>query len=150
MIDAVRRFFQRRLQTNVDEPGDAEQTIHLATAALLVEMMRSDWEVKEEERGAVLRTIRDKFGLGEEEANELMRLAEDRIWQATGYYEFTSLVNRECTYEQKVRIIEELWEVAHADAEMDKHEEHMVRKVADLIHVAHDDFIAAKLKSRRK
>jgi len=80
----------------------------------------------------------------------LLQLAEEEIWKATGYYEFTSLINKGFTYEQKVKVIEHLWEVAFADAELDKYEEHMVRKIADLIHVEHKDFIDAKLRVKKK
>ncbi|HDH50110.1 MAG TPA: TerB family tellurite resistance protein, partial [Nitrospirae bacterium] len=80
----------------------------------------------------------------------LLTLAEQEVKRATDYYEFTSLINRGFTYEQKVKVVEHLWEVAFADDTLDKYEEHMVRRIADLIYVSHKDFIEAKLRARSK
>jgi uncharacterized tellurite resistance protein B-like protein len=95
--------------------------------------------------------MRSKFELSDKEIKALLDLAEEKVWDATGYFEFTSLMNKGFTYEQKIKVIEHLWEVAFADNLIDKHEEYMVRKIADLIYVSHKDFIDAKLrvKSRR-
>jgi len=70
--------------------------------------------------------------------------------KATGYFEFTSLINKGFSYEQKVKVVEHLWEVAFSDASLDKYEEHMVRKIAGLIYVSHKDFIDAKLRVKKK
>jgi uncharacterized tellurite resistance protein B-like protein len=122
----------------------------VATAALLIEMMRSDASVSEAERKTITNIIRLKLALTTEEINELLKLAEEELWKSTGYYEFTSLINKGFTYEEKIMVIEHLWEVAFADTKVDKHEEHMVRKIADLLYVAHKDFIDAKLRVRNK
>jgi uncharacterized tellurite resistance protein B-like protein len=77
-------------------------------------------------------------------------MAEDEVWKSTGFYEFTSLINKGLTYEEKVKVIEYLWEVALVDTHLDKYEEHTVRKIADLIYVAHEDFIEAKLRVKKQ
>ena len=114
-----------------------------------MEMMRADARVTEDERNMVMKTVMSKFKLTKEESNDLLRLAEEKIRKATGYYEFTSLINKGLTYEQKVKVIESLWEIAFADKCLDKYEEHMVRKIADLIYVEHKDFIEAKLRVKK-
>lgn len=133
-------------------PGSGEEVsehaLQLATAALLIEMLRADAKRGSEEWDSVARSLRSKFNLSDDETDNLLALAEGQIQNATGYYEFTSLINKGFTYEQKVKVVEHLWEVAFSDAELDKHEEHMVRKIAGLIHVAHKDFIEAKLRVR--
>lgn len=148
MITTIRQFFKKNIKLpNKKLP---EHSLHVATAALLIEMMRSDASVSEAERETITSIIRLRLGLTAEEISELLKLAEEELWKSTGYYEFTSLINKGFTYEEKVLIIEHLWEVAFADAELDKHEEHMVRKIADLLYVAHNDFINAKLRVRKK
>jgi uncharacterized tellurite resistance protein B-like protein len=112
--------------------------------------MRSDSSVSEAERETVTDIIKIKLGLAPEEISELLKLAEEELWRLTGYYEFTSLINKGFTYEEKVLVIEHLWEVAFADKKVDKHEEHMVRRIADLLYVDHKDFINAKLRVRNK
>jgi len=62
----------------------------------------------------------------------------------TDYFQFTSLINKECSLEQKVRLIESLWKIAFIDGALDMNEEYLVRKIADLLHVPHIDFIMAK------
>jgi uncharacterized tellurite resistance protein B-like protein len=78
----------------------------------------------------------------------LIQLAEDEAGDATDYYQFTSLINRQFSAAQKERVIELMWEVAYADADLSAHEQHVVRKIADLLHVPHRAYIAAKLRAR--
>jgi uncharacterized tellurite resistance protein B-like protein len=147
MLNAIREFFER----HVDAPaarGDERHTIEVATAALLVEVVRLDHEVGPAERNAVLRAVHAKFGLSGEEAATLVRLAEEEARQATDYYQFTSLINRRFTPEQKERVIEHMWRVAYADAELSAYEQHTIRKIADLLYVPHSAYIAAKLRAR--
>ncbi len=113
-------------------------------------MMRADTKISEHEQKTIVNSIRSKFNLSEEETNTLLELAKEEIRKATGYYEFTSLINKGFTYEQKLKVIEHLWEVAFADAGLDKYEEHMVRKIANLIYVSHKDFIETKLRVRNR
>jgi uncharacterized tellurite resistance protein B-like protein len=152
MVTAIKKFFDKHIKPspNSSSDGISEHSIQLATTALLVEMMKADTEVSDEERKAVVKTIQSQFHLNEEETNELLHVAEDQIQKATGYFEFTSLINKGLAYEQKVKVIGHLWEIAFADSHLDKHEEHMVRKIAGLIYVEHKDFIDAKLRVKKK
>jgi uncharacterized tellurite resistance protein B-like protein len=151
MISAIRQFFEKHIQVS---PGSTERSsedsLRLATAALLIEMMRADTEVSEEEKTTIAKIIREKSGLSENEMADFIRLAEEEIFRATGYFEFTSLINKGFSYGEKVHVIENLWEVAFADATLDKYEEHMVRKIAGLLYVSHKDFINAKLRVKKK
>lgn len=144
MLKAIREFFDR----NVAAPDAGSHSIELATAALLVEVVRIDRETSPAEREAVLRAVHEKFGLSGAEADELLRLAEEEVRHATDYYQFTSLINRRFTQEQKQRVIELMWRVAYADAELSAHELHLMRKIAGLLHVPDDAYIAAKLRSK--
>jgi len=147
MLDSFKTLFRRHLTAAAtDSPKDAEHRARVAAAALLVEVVRSDSEFSEVERAAVLASARRKFGLGEEESRQLLELAEAQSADAHDLYQFTSQVNAAFTPEQKVRLIEELWRVAWSDDVLHSYEEHVIRKVADLIHVPHSAFIAAKLR----
>lgn len=151
MLNTIRQFFETHINLPNKSPDKLpEHSLHVATAALLIEMMRADTSVSEAERETITNILRLKLALTGEETCGLLKLAEEELWRSTGYYEFTSLINKGFTYEQKVLVIEHLWEVAFADAEVDKHEEHMVRKIADLLYVDHKDFINAKLRVRNK
>lgn len=146
MLNAIRQFFDTHIAELSSDPDPRERAHahRLATAALLIEMTRADQEVKAVEREAVARAIDKAFGLPAEETRKLVALAESEADQATSLYEFTRLINQHFSDDEKNRIIELLWEVAFADGELDKYEEHLVRKLADLIHVSHSTFIRAK------
>jgi uncharacterized tellurite resistance protein B-like protein len=147
MLNAIREFFDQHVAAG-GTGGEERHTIEVATAALLVETVRLDGEIDETERAAAHRAVRAKFGLGEAEAATLIGLAEEEARDATGYYQFTSLINKQFSAAQKERVIELMWQVAYADAELSAHEQHVVRKIADLLHVPHRAYIAAKLRAR--
>jgi uncharacterized tellurite resistance protein B-like protein len=151
MVFSIRNIYKQFIQPASGKTDEvSEHAIQVATAALLIEMMKADGKVSEDERKAVMQTIQSKFSLTDDETKSLKELAKERIRKATDYYEFTSLINKGLTYEQKVEIIEHLWGISLTDKHLDKHEEYMVRKIADLIYVEHKDFIEAKLKIKKK
>ncbi|HXV09105.1 MAG TPA: TerB family tellurite resistance protein [Burkholderiales bacterium] len=147
MLNLVRDFFDRHLATP-EAGSDERHTIELATAALLVETARLDGEIGPAEREAILGAVRAKFGLDPREADTLVRLAEEEARTANDYYQFTSLINKRFTLEQKERVIELMWQVAYADATLSAHEHHLMRKIGDLLYVPHGNYIAAKMRAR--
>jgi uncharacterized tellurite resistance protein B-like protein len=147
MLAAIRDFFEKNL-SGAQAPERQEHAIALATAALLLEVVRMDGDIEPGERDTVLRAVREKFGLSPAEADELVALAEAEAKQATDYFQFTSLLNRHFDAERKVRVIEHMWAVAYADAELSAWEQHLIRKVADLLYVSHGDYVAAKMRAR--
>jgi uncharacterized tellurite resistance protein B-like protein len=147
VLKSIREFFERNLATGADV-RPARHTIELATAALLIEVVRCDTEITDEERRSVHDAVREKFGLGAEEAETLIRLAEDEVAQANDLFQFTSLINRDFSQPQKQRVIELMWRAALADARISAHENHVLRRIAELLHVTHGDYIAAKARAQ--
>lgn len=146
MLGSIRSFFEQRLAAAGAAPQDAEHRLQLATAALLLEVARVDLDAHGVELAAVERAIGRTFQLSDGEVGELLRLAEEEVRESTSDYQFTALVNDGFDRADKARLVEMLWEVAYADGRLDKYEEHLIRRVADLIHVPHREFIAAKLR----
>jgi len=147
MLGAIRKFFSEHLAQDPAATDQAAATrARLAAAALLVEVVRSDHQISDVEREAVMASAGRKFGLDEAQARSLVELAEAEAKEAHDLYQFTSLINASFSPEQKVRLVEELWRVAWSDDVLHHYEEHVIRKVADLIHVPHSAFIAAKLR----
>lgn len=91
-----------------------------------------DDKVEAKEQEIILSLIQQNFSLTSEQAASLIELAEQQRKQATDYFQFTSLINKEYSQEQKVRLIESLWKIAFIDGVLDMHEEYLVRKIADL------------------
>ncbi|MDP1932477.1 MAG: TerB family tellurite resistance protein [Gammaproteobacteria bacterium] len=149
MILAIKRFFEDNLQVNGnDSEQSTDHRIELATAALLFELVKADLQIDQRETDALAAVLKQTFKLDGEELAHVIALAEEESHQSTSLYEFTSLVNAGYSYEQRVKLLENLWRVAFADASVDRYEEHLVRKIADLIYVNHSDFIRSKLKVR--
>lgn len=149
MIASVKAFFAQFVEPATRDAGATEaHALQIATAALLLEMMRMDDHIAPAEQRAIADALRRQFGLNDEEFQAVLEVAEATARSANDYYQFTSLINRECTLDQKVRIVENLWRVAMADGRLDAHELHLMRKLADLLYVGHADYIAAKERAR--
>jgi uncharacterized tellurite resistance protein B-like protein len=146
MLRAIREFFDASVAA--PRPEGDRHSIELATAALLVEVVRVDADCTDAERDAVLRAVRSKFGLSGDEAETLISLAEQEMKQANDYFQFTSLINRHFTPEQKGKVMELMWRVAYADAEISAHERHLLRKIADLLHLTPGEYVAAQERAR--
>lgn len=145
MLSQIKSFFRENLApSRADTAAEAEHRLQLAVGALLLEMTRVDGEIRQEQCARVEAAIRQQFDLTEAETAELIRLAEAERDDATDYFQFTQLINADFTPQQKAAIIEQLWAVALADRELHRYEEHLVRKIAQLLHVPHNAFIAAK------
>lgn len=126
-----------------------EHSLQLATAVLLVEVMRADATQHGLEKPVVLAALRAKFTLVEDELARLYELAEQRSVEAHDLHSFTSRLNAAFDEPQRVRILEQLWRVAYADGHLDAHENHLMRRLADLLHVRQADAIGAKLRAER-
>jgi len=147
MLRAITRFLEDHLQSDGSDPAkDHEQELRVASAALAVEALRADQDVGAHERDAAMRGLARLFQLSTEDTRELMRLAEQEADDHTSLFQFTHVVDRSYPREDKIRLVELLWEVVYADGHKDAREEHLVRKVADLLHVPHRDFIQARLR----
>ncbi len=150
MLASIKQFMEKISTVSIGNHAPTEHDLQLATAALLVEMMLSDDQIHAAEQQKIKAAIKAKFQLSDAETQELMRLAEKQAKDATDFYQFTSIINAGFSAEQKVKVIEYLWQVAYVDDHLDPLEEHLVRKIADLLYVSHKDFIATKLKIKKK
>jgi len=129
-------------------PAQQQHAAQLATAVLLVEVMRADPAISPAERLAVVSALRGKFTLADDELARLVDLAQTQAGAMYDYHQFTSTINDHFSHPQKVQMIEAMWQVAYADAHLDTHENHVISKVAGLLHVTHGEYIAAKLHAR--
>lgn len=134
--------------TTPQSPEQLEHSLQLATAVLLVEVMRADPQIDAAARATVLAALRQKFSLADDELAQLMTLAEQTATQAYDYQGFTSSLNDHFTQPQKIRIVEAMWQVAYADAHLDANENHLISKIAGLLHVTHGEYIGAKLRAK--
>ncbi len=137
-----------KLFDGLSEPGDKavdeNQLTRLAATALMIEMCRADNSVDEVEIKQVLEFAKQSFGISDAEADELLAEATQSNEQAISLYEFTDVINRNFEKPAKYQLVKQIWQVAYADGFIDRHEDHLIRKIAELIYVSHSDFIRAK------
>lgn len=145
MIDALKSLFVMPAKESEQEQANR---LHMAAAALLIETSRADFEQDAQEEQAMKALLRDSLALAEREVDELMAAASERVDNATSLYEFTRTINDHYTADQKYRLVEAMWRVAYADGDLDKYEEALIRQVADLTYVPHEDYIRCKLAVR--
>ena len=125
-----------------------ELDINHAAAALMVEIMAADDQWDKVEAARILELLQSQLGLTATDAAEILDQAKLGQRQANDLFQFTSVVNRNYDNEQKYRLLKQLWLVAYADGRVDRYEEHMIRKLADLLHMPHSQFIRAKIEAR--
>ncbi len=145
MINQIKQFFESKLSLDAQTTtADTEHASRLAVAALMLEVAESDYKDHPKEKAMLVELSKKSFALEESEANELVALAQKEHTDSTDYFQFTRLINNNYNETQKIALIENLWKIAYADNELDKYEEHVIRRIADLIYVSHKDFIATK------
>lgn len=145
MLNKLTQFFERHLQpAGGDSKAMTFAQKQLAVAALLIEVATADHILDEAELTKLSAILEKKFTLPHEQLIELTELAKSESADSTSLYQFTQLINRDCSHAEKFELIKAMWEVAYTDMSIDKYEEYIIRKVADLIHISHSDFIRAK------
>ncbi len=147
MLQNISIFFEKYLNPTLEsDTGDeAIDRIHLACATLMIELCKADLSIDDTEIKKVSSILQSKFDLPEDTLEELFDLAQQEADDATSLYQFTSLINEAYEYPAKIALIQNMWEVAFADGNLDRYEEHLIRKVAELLYVSHSDFIKTKL-----
>lgn len=148
MINTIKSFFEKNLtNTTKDEPqASLLSKADLSCAALMIEVMNSDHELDEREAEEFVNVLQQSLNVKPEDLAELVELAKAEAKQATSLYEFTKLINENYDYAQKLRLIENMWRIAFSDEKLDKYEDHLIRKISELIYISHSDFIKTKLK----
>ena len=141
------KLFKKLFSTAVDDKSDeqsVEDQLKLATCILMIEVSKSDDDFDIQEQTKIKSLIQNQFKLQTDELEKLFQMCDKKHDSMTSLYEYTEVINKECSYDQKLSIIGSMWDIASADSKIDKYEDFTIRKVSDLIHVKHKDFIALK------
>ena len=141
MFGALNRLFSAQPAST---PAEQTHRLHLATAVLMIEIGRADFQIHEAELAVVADALQQRFGLSPAEQAELLELAHQQSQDSHSLHPFLRRINRHFDPQQKAEIVEDLWRVAFADGRLDKYEEYHIRRIADLLHLPHSAFIRAK------
>ncbi len=147
MLTKLQKFFNQHLQESEKNTAPLAHRLQLACAALMVEMIHVDEKVTKQEENKIRDILKKSFNLSQTEIEELISLAHNEKHEAVDYHAFTSLLNEHYSQQQKIKLVEDLWLLAYADNQLDKYEEHLVRRLAELLHVPHQDFMQTKHKT---
>ena len=143
MLKSIQNIFRHRNQ-EVSDSSEIYQR-ELAYASLLVEVIKSDDKFDDRERAKLFEVLSEKLEIRDDELQNFAELAKQKSDESTSLYEFTREINDKYEYDEKVKLIEDLWRIAYSDGQLDKYEDYVIRKIADLIYVTHSDFIKSKL-----
>ena len=124
--------------------------LQVAAAALLVEAAEMDSSFDERERAKVLDLVRARFELTEAEAESLLELADHKVANASQLYSFTRVVKDNFDHEERVELMEMLWEVVYSDGTLHDLEASLMRRIAGLIYVPDRESGAARKRALSK
>jgi uncharacterized tellurite resistance protein B-like protein len=145
MLAKIKVYFEQFISIQTHSPEEESHALNLAVAAIMIEMIGIDNQVDQAEIESLNTALKNHLKIEENEVNQLRQLAQQSLSTSTDYHQFTSLINSHFELAKKYQIIEALWQLAYADGRIDSHEEHFLRKIAELLHVPHSQFIKAKL-----
>jgi uncharacterized tellurite resistance protein B-like protein len=124
---------------------DPQELVRIASAVLLVEVARADAEHSDIERETLLKLLGGHFGLSAADAQALLQSAENSADRSISLHHFVDSLNEHLDHAQRQAVMRMLWRIAYADETLHRHEEHLLRRIADLLHLGHSDFVRTKL-----
>ena len=147
MLSIIKKILTKKptSSTSVDE---TELRTHIAAGVLLLEAAHVDNECTEEEMKHVVQTLKTKFNLSPECVSELLEEAHLERKNSVDLWQFTNHMNQNYTQEEKLKVMEDVWRVIHADGQLEKHEDHFAHKLANLLRLTHKQLIDAKTTAR--
>lgn len=142
MLAKISAFFQ---SLNEESSSDEKTlSVEMACTVLLCEVMRADGHLDDAEQSFLSKIISEQFSLAPDEVSELIEKAIELSEHAVDFHQFTSKINSQYSPQEKEQIVTLLWQLAMADGEIASIEEHIIRRISDLLHLSHAQYIRAK------
>ena len=147
------RFLKKMLTGSQSNEKNVNNSFHInsikklqiAAGTLLVEIGKADSNFTGEERKKIISIMRDTFYIEEDYINELIELSERQIDESDSIYEYTTIINEKFTNAEKFELLKNLWRLIYIDNNLDKYEEHLVKKIGTLLNIEYTNIISAKL-----
>ncbi len=147
MLESLKRFFNNsKVDTSKNGKQVTEHDVHIATCALFVEMARIDEKFTQAEVDTILSILKDKYGISQEHADALLAEADKELADSLDLWQFARMINENYSVDEKVEIIETLWQMVYVDGKMDQYEHYLMNKLKNLLRLSQDQLINAKLK----
>ena len=142
------KLFKNLFKTKEIEEESKDSSIQKSICSLMIEVAYADNQLDESELKAMVNSL-SKLEIEKEEIQEIVDATLAKSKESISFYEHTRILNDQLDYDQKKEVLNSVWAIAFADGEMDKHEEHLIRRIADLLYLNHKDFINAKLNQKK-
>ena len=147
MLDMVKRFFNRAESGGSGgNQTKSENDTHVAACALFLAMAQIDESASPEELDTIRSILNAKYGLSPEDAEALMAEAKQELAASIDYWDFAKTINDNYSTDEKLEIIEGLWQIVFADDHMNRYENYLMHKLSTILRLSHDQLIDAKLK----
>ena len=148
MLRKLAALFDRAFKDQADDSAAREHALRVATALLLIEVAKADFADDLAEDETMLASLKQFFALDDAAAGLLIDEARSTADRAVELQQFTRRLHEQLSVAEKQRVVEMLWQVALADSRLDKHEDHLVRRIAELLYVSHSDLIRIRNRLR--
>jgi uncharacterized tellurite resistance protein B-like protein len=148
MLGKLRAFFDTAFARDDVDAETREHALRVATALLLIEVAKADYAADVDEDATILTSLREFFALDASAVELLLEEARTKADHAVELQRFTRRLHEQLSDAEKQRVVEMLWRVALADSKLDKHEDHLVRRIAALLYVRHSDLIRIRNRVR--
>jgi len=148
MIKRIKDLLSNFSNQEEDVEDEKISSLDKACSALLIEVAYADKIFDESEIISLKESLKETYDIDDIIIDELISDAKKTVDESTSLYEYTRVVNDEFEYSHKLELLSRIWRLAFADGNLDKYEDHLIRKISDLIHISHSDFIKIKLENR--
>ena len=148
MLETIKRYFTDQMSHPETETHLSPRKISIATCALFLEMAHADAEFSEQEKAHIIGILKEQFNLSEDDADIMISHAEEERKENLDLWQFTNLINQNYSRQDKIKVIETLWQIIYIDGKVDKHEEYLMRRLTNLLNLDHQDMISAKFTAR--
>ena len=147
MLNIIKRFFSEEpAEISINGKRKTEHDVRVATCALFLEMAHIDEKFTKAEMDTILSILKEKYGLSQEHADALLSEADRELEESVDLWQFARLINENYSIEEKIEVIETLWQMVFVDGKMDKYEHYLMSKLKNLLRLSHDQLIEAKLR----
>ena len=148
MLSSIKSLFQKSDSRQSLEFND-DNIVPIAAAMVLLEVAWADHKLLPEEQDLIECALIQLYDIEKEQANRILKHAESEHNQSTGLHKFTRTLNEQLRVDEKITLLTHLWRMNNLSTASFHYEEHMIRKVADLLHLRHSEFIKAKLVAKQ-
>jgi uncharacterized tellurite resistance protein B-like protein len=146
MLANLKHIFDKLSQDTPRIAANGSNPLHIAVCALFLELARIDENFSPDEVKMIHELLKERYHLSDEHADALMEEADVERDASVDLWQFADLINKNFTVQEKIEVVESLWQIVFVDDKMDKYERYLMFKIGNLLRLDDNQLIQAKLK----